>query len=61
MEEFTINEYLSLKLEDETTNIYVNNKKILRCKYILIDIPIETLDNDEFESIDEYIDEYSYT
>lgn len=58
MKEFEINKYLSLRLEDGKTNIYVNNKKFQQCKYILIDIPIEASNDDEFESIDEFIDEY---
>ena len=58
MEEFEINNHLSLKFENGKTNIYVNNKKFHQCKYILIDIPINTTNDNEFESIDEYIDEY---
>lgn len=58
MKEFVINDHLNLRLENGKTNIYVNDKKILQCKYILIDIPIDTVNDDEFESIDEYIDEY---
>jgi len=58
MKEFMSNNYFSLRLENEKTNIYVNNKKFQQCKYILIDIPIDVLNDDELESIDEYIDEY---
>lgn len=58
MKEFEINKYISLKLENGKTNIYVNNKKFKQCKYILIDIPINASSNYEFESIDEYIDEH---
>lgn len=58
MKEFVINKYLCLRLENGITNIYVNNKKILRCKAVLIDIPIGDLDYNELESIDEYVDEY---
>jgi len=58
MKEFVVNEFLSLKLENGKTNIYVNNQKILQCKYILLDIPIGASNDDEFESIDEYIEQY---
>jgi len=58
MKEFVINEFLSLKLENGITNIYVNDKKILRCKAVLIEILIEDLNYYDFESIDEYIDKY---
>lgn len=58
MKKFEINNYLSLRLENGKTNIYVSNKKFQQCKYILIDIPIEASSVDEYRSIDEYIDEY---
>lgn len=58
MNEFVINDYPSLRLENKKTNIYVNNEKFIQCKYILLDIPIEASTDDEFNSIDEYIEEY---
>lgn len=58
MNEFVVNEYLSLRLENGKTNIYVNNEKFIQCKYILLDIPIGAYNDDEFESIDEYIEHY---
>lgn len=58
MKEFEINKYLNLKLENEKTNIYINNKKFQQCKYILIDIPIDASNDYEFESIDEFINEH---
>jgi len=58
MKKFEINSYLSLRLENGKSNIYINNKKFQQCKYILIDIPIESSLDDEFGSIEEYIDEY---
>jgi hypothetical protein len=36
MKEFSINEFLKLKLEDGKTVIYVNNKRIIQCKYLLL-------------------------
>ncbi|MFX0134085.1 MAG: hypothetical protein ACFFDN_10620 [Candidatus Hodarchaeota archaeon] len=40
-------------MEEGKTNIYVNNELFTHCKHILMDIPIE--DIDEFSSIDEVI------
>jgi hypothetical protein len=36
MKEYSINELLKLKLEDGKTVIYVNNKRIIQCKYLLL-------------------------
>ena len=58
MKEFEISKYLSLKLENGKTNIYVDNKIFQQCKYILINIPIDASNDCEFESIDEYIESY---
>ena len=58
MKEFEISKYLSLKLENGKTNIYVDNKIFQQCKYILINIPIDASNGCEFESIDEYIEAY---
>jgi len=65
MKEFRINQYITLKLEEEIiderrdlrktrTNIYIKGKKFQQCSFLLIDIPIEkiTLIN-EIISIDE--------
>lgn len=52
--EFQINEYLSLRLEDDRTNIYVAGKLFRQCKFLLLNIPIDKLSTlDELESIDE--------
>ncbi|MHA1150619.1 MAG: hypothetical protein ACTSR8_20555 [Promethearchaeota archaeon] len=40
MKEFIVNEFLKLKLENKKTLIYVNNKRVLQCKYLLLN-PIE--------------------
>ena len=36
MDEFIINEFLKLKLEDEKTIIYVKNQRLIQCKYLLL-------------------------
>ncbi len=51
---FKINKYLELKLEDDRTNIYVNGKEFRQCKYLLLNIPKDRLEEtDEINSIDE--------
>ncbi len=57
MKEFKINEYITLRLEKDETNIYVDNVKFLTCKYLLINIPIEQIEYfEEIQSIDEASD-----
>jgi len=52
--EFKINKYITLKLEGETTVIYVNGERYNICKRLLINIPVEKISKlDEIESIDE--------
>jgi len=54
VQQFEINKYLKLKLEGERTNIYVKGRIFQQCKYLLLNIPIERIeDYDEIESIDE--------
>ena len=36
MKEFHINKYLTLRLENDSTVIYINDKKIIQCKYLLL-------------------------
>ena len=43
MNEFIINDFLTLKLENDSTIIYINDKKIIQCKYLLIN---KSLDHD---------------
>lgn len=57
MLKFTINKFLDLRLEDGKTNVYVNNELFIHCKYILLDIALDKIE--EFErisSIDEAIE-----
>lgn len=58
MNEFVVNEYLSLRLEKGKISIYVNDEKFIQCKYIIFDIPIGASNDDECKSIDEYIEHY---
>jgi hypothetical protein len=57
MLKYTINDFLELKLEDEKTNIYVDNELFIQCKYLLVNISMNQYEElKEFNSIDEVID-----
>ena len=43
MESFTINSYLTLKLDDRRTIIHVNGKRFIHCKKLLFNFKIEDL------------------
>ena len=52
--EFSVNNYITLKLENGKTNIYVTGKLFKQCKYLLIKIPISDITSlEDIESIDE--------
>jgi len=52
--EFMINQYLKLKLQGGRTNIFVKNRLFRQCMYLLINIPVNKIeDYDEIKSIDE--------
>ena len=52
--ELQINEYLTVKLEDDKTNIYVNEEYFSHCKYLLLEVPTNELSiTDQIDSIDE--------
>ncbi|MFW9970645.1 MAG: hypothetical protein ACFFDF_10625 [Candidatus Odinarchaeota archaeon] len=54
MKEFQVNKYITLKLEDRKTNIYVGGKLFEQCKFLLLNIPVERVSSlDEIESVDE--------
>lgn len=55
--EFTVNEYLTLKLESGKTNIYVKGRFFNQCKFLILNIPIKDLEYvEQIESIDEAAD-----
>lgn len=57
MREFTINEFISLKLEEDKTNLYVNKKLFRQCKYLMIHVTTERIeDYQEIKSIDQAAD-----
>lgn len=54
LNEFTINQFITVRLENEETVIYVNGDRFNQCKYLLLNIPIENNNRyDELGSIDE--------
>jgi len=58
--EFKLNPFITLKLEEGNTFIYINGEKFIICKHILIDIPVEKVESiDNLKSIDEYIDNHN--
>ncbi len=60
--EYKINEFITLKLENGKTVIYIKGKKFIQCKYLLIEIPKENIeDYDEFISIDDISETLDHT
>lgn len=54
MKEFRVNEYITLKLEEGKTNIYVKDQLFNQCKFLLLDISVDKVSSfDDIESIDE--------
>ena len=54
MKIFKVNEYITLKLEDGKTNIYIKGNLFQQCKFLLINIPVDKISSfDEIDSIDE--------
>jgi Leucine-rich repeat (LRR) protein len=52
--QFKVNEYITLKLVNNQTNIYINNQLFQQCKYLLLNIPVEEITTlEEIKSIDE--------
>ncbi|MBY8986294.1 MAG: hypothetical protein KGD65_14555 [Candidatus Lokiarchaeota archaeon] len=51
---YQINDYLTLKLENKATTIYVDGKQFIQCKFLLLNIPPDKVrDFDDIESIDD--------
>ena len=61
-QEYKINQYLTLKLENEKVNIYVNDKLVNMCKHLILEVPLQDVDQfNEFNSIDEIADRIDKT
>ena len=62
MKEFKVNDYITLKLEEGGTNIYVNGELFDQCKFLLLNIPVNEVHKyDEIVSIDEAADVLGWT
>ncbi|KKM62500.1 hypothetical protein LCGC14_1521040 [marine sediment metagenome] len=62
MQEFKVNDYITLKLESKKTNIYVKEKLFEQCKFLLLNIPTQDIDSyNEIESIDEIAKKLGWT
>ncbi|KKK40262.1 hypothetical protein LCGC14_0505600 [marine sediment metagenome] len=62
MQEFKVNEYITLKLESKKANIYVKGELFEQCKFLLLNIPAEEIDSyNEIESIDEIAEKLGWT
>lgn len=56
LQDFTVNEFISLKLDGKRTEIYVDGELFRSCKYLLISIPIDEIEEwDYYDSMDEII------
>jgi len=52
--EYSINQHLTLRLENNRTNIYVNRKRFTQCRFLLLNIPSDKVrELEDIESIDE--------
>ena len=57
MREFKINQYITLKLIEGKTTIFVNEEEFKQCKYLLLNIPVDEIQSlSEIESIDEAVE-----
>jgi len=55
--EFKINNYLKLRLENKKSNIYVGDRLFRQCKYLMLNLPsTKVRDFDYIESIDEAVE-----
>lgn len=62
MNDFIVNNFLSLRLENGKTNIYIRDKLFRQCKILLLNIPIEKIESlSEIESIDEAAEMLGWT
>ena len=55
--EFKVNHYITLKLENKTTRMYIKDKPFLHCKYLLLNISLDnTKDLEDIDAIDDAIE-----
>jgi hypothetical protein len=56
MKEYKIDDYITLRLEDNKTVIYIKGERFLQCKYLLLINPQKKEGQEEIGSIDEAVD-----
>ena len=57
--EFKVNDYITLKLEEGKTKIYIQNKEFMICKRLFLQIPEDSIfEFDDVDSIDEVAEVY---
>lgn len=62
MIEFRINEYITLRLKDKKTFIFISEEQFQQCKYLLLKIPIGRITSfNEMKSIDESSNNLNHT
>ncbi|MFX1344113.1 MAG: hypothetical protein ACFFBC_00280 [Promethearchaeota archaeon] len=57
---FKVNEMISLKLEDNKTNIYVNGKRFVQCKFILLNLDKNDSSISDVDNIDDAVENYGF-
>ena len=61
IKEFKVNKYILLRLEGKKAVIFVNGKRFIYCKRLIINIPIKDIENyEEIKSIDEASELYNH-
>jgi len=57
MQEFKVNEYIKLKLEEKQTILYLKDEKFRQCRSLILNIPLEGIPSlSKLRSIDEAAD-----
>ncbi len=61
MQEFKINKYLTVKLEEGYSNIYINGEKFIICKHLIIQVPSDSEEQAyHVRSIDELVEDFGF-
>ena len=62
MKEFKINEFITLRLEEEKTAIYVAGERFQQCKFLLLNISVDQVSTlTDVESVDEAAKKLSHS
>ncbi len=62
MQEFKVNEFITLKLENDKTVIYVKGKQFQQCKYLLMHKKVDELEVLlTIDSVDDMLDDLSHS